>query len=68
MKQAGVSKIFYTSHLAASPTSSFQPAREHYEFEQYLGDLAKDGKIQSYTALRNGFYMTSFPDVSRYVD
>lgn len=53
-KAAGAGRVLYTSHMAASPGSSFSPARDH---------AATEGLLQSsglpFTSLRNGFYAES---------
>ena len=51
---AGVRRIVYTSHMAASPHSRFPPARDHAATEAML---AASGL--RWTALRHGFYAAS---------
>lgn len=51
-KEVGVKTIFYTSHVAASPTSTFAPMPDHYATEQYLEQSGLD-----FVSLRNGFHM-----------
>lgn len=53
-KNAGVKRIVYTSHMAASAGSAFPPMRDHAKTEALL---AASGL--SWTALRNGFYGAS---------
>ncbi|MCP3064210.1 SDR family oxidoreductase [Myxococcus sp. K38C18041901] len=53
-RAAGVKRIVYTSHMAASPSSAFPPMHDHAATEQLL----KDSGLQ-WTALRNGFYAAS---------
>lgn len=55
-REAGVGRIVYTSHMAASPDSLFGPARDHSTTEMML---ARSGL--SWTALRNGFYASTIP-------
>ena len=50
-KRAGVQRIFYTSHMAASLSSAFPPMTSHATTE---GMLAASGV--AWTSLRNGFY------------
>lgn len=50
-RQAGASRILYTSHQAASHTSHFPPAMVHAATEDHLATLGVP-----YTALRHGFY------------
>lgn len=49
--EAGVSRIFYTSHVGADALSPFPPAVTHAATEVLL----RDSGIE-FTALRNGFY------------
>jgi NAD(P)H dehydrogenase (quinone) len=51
---AGVQRIVYTSHMAASARSAFPPMRDHAATEVMLGDSGL-----AWTALRNGFYAAS---------
>lgn len=51
---AGVRRILYTSHMAASATSAFAPMHDHAATEAML---AQSGL--AWTALRNGFYASS---------
>ena len=53
-KSAGVSRIFYTSHMAASFNSAFSPMRDHAATEEML-----KGSGIAWTGLRNGFYASS---------
>jgi NAD(P)H dehydrogenase (quinone) len=53
-RAAGVQRIVYTSHMAASPTSAFPPMRDHAATEELL----RDSGI-AWTALRHGFYASS---------
>ncbi len=53
-KQAGVKRILYTSHAAASSSSSFPPMRTHAATETMLAESGL-----TWTALRNGFYADS---------
>lgn len=52
--KVGVTRIFYTSHVASAATSRFPPARHHAATEQML---AQSGL--AWTALRHGFYADS---------
>ncbi|MFC8733079.1 NAD(P)H-binding protein [Luteimicrobium sp. NPDC057192] len=51
---AGVGRVLYTSHQAASPTNPFGPGRDHAATEELL---AASGL--PWTSLRNGFYAHS---------
>lgn len=53
-RQAGVGRVLYTSHMAASPDSRFPPARDHAATEIMLAESGL-----RWTALRHGFYSTS---------
>ncbi len=53
-RAAGARRIVYTSHMAASASSAFAPARDHAATEAML---ARSGV--AWTALRNGFYASS---------
>lgn len=53
-RSAGVRRVLYTSHMAASPTSAFPPMRDHVATEEML---ATSG--MRWTSLRNGFYAAS---------
>ncbi len=53
-RAAGVERIVYTSHMAASATSAFAPMLDHQATEDML---ARSGL--AWTALRNGFYAAS---------
>ncbi|MDC0714636.1 SDR family oxidoreductase [Stigmatella sp. ncwal1] len=53
-RSAGVRRIVYTSHMAASHSSAFPPMLDHAATEQML----RESGLQ-WTALRNGFYATS---------
>ena len=50
-KMAGVQRIFYTSHMAASLSSAFPPMTSHATTEAMLA-----GSGVAWTSLRNGFY------------
>jgi len=52
--EAGVGRILYTSHQAATPGNPFPPGRDHFATEQLL---AASGI--PWTSLRNGFYAHS---------
>jgi NAD(P)H dehydrogenase (quinone) len=53
-KAAEATRVVYTSHMAASPTSAFPPMWDHATTE---GMLAASG--MAWTALRHGFYASS---------
>lgn len=53
-RAAGVSRIVYTSQMAASPSSAFPPAVDHAATEELL-----DRSGLAWTALRHGFYASS---------
>lgn len=53
-KDAGVKRILYTSHQAASPTSKVAFARDHAATEELLKASGVD-----FVSLRNGFYTES---------
>jgi uncharacterized protein YbjT (DUF2867 family) len=53
-RQAGVGRVLYTSHMAASPDSQFPPARDHAATEAMLAESGL-----RWTALRHGFYAMS---------
>lgn len=53
-RSAGVERIVYTSHMAASATSAFPPMHDHAATEQMLRESG-----MPWTALRNGFYAAS---------
>jgi NAD(P)H dehydrogenase (quinone) len=53
-RDAGVRRILYTSHQAASSTSAFGPARAHAATEALL-----EASTIPFTSLRNGFYATT---------
>ncbi|WP_382379001.1 NmrA family NAD(P)-binding protein [Lentzea rhizosphaerae] len=53
--RAGVSRVLYTSHQAASPGSLFDPGRQHAGTEKHLA-----GQGIPHTALRHGFYASTF--------
>ena len=55
-QRAGAQRILYTSHQAASPSSLFEPARDHAATEAHL---AASGV--PYTALRDGFHAATVP-------
>lgn len=54
VKAVGAQRIFYTSHVGASPTSAFDPTRDHATTELALRDSGVP-----FTSLRNGFYADS---------
>ncbi|MET8764281.1 NAD(P)H-binding protein [Lentzea sp. NPDC004782] len=62
--RSGAGRVLYTSHQAASPGSLFDPGRQHAETEKHLA-----GQGVAYTALRHGFYASTFelyvPDALR---
>ncbi|MFJ2828504.1 NmrA family NAD(P)-binding protein [Streptomyces sp. NPDC087263] len=51
---AGARRILYTSHMGASPSSHFQPCRDHAATEEALRACGVPS-----TSLRNGFYAAS---------
>lgn len=53
-RDAGAGRIVYTSHMAASPSSSFAPMPDHAATEAMLEESGVP-----YTSLRNGFYLSS---------
>jgi uncharacterized protein YbjT (DUF2867 family) len=53
-KAAGVRRIVYTSHMAASADSAFPPMHDHAATEELLRSSGL-----AWTALRNGFYASS---------
>lgn len=53
--RAGASRVLYTSHQAASPTSRFGPGQQHAATEAHL-----TAQKVAYTALRHGFYTSTF--------
>lgn len=53
-RAAGVHRVVYTSHQAASATSEFFPARDHAATEALLAESGL-----AWTSLRNGFYTSS---------
>ena len=55
-KSAGVRRIVYTSHMAASAGSAFPPMHTHSATE----DMLRASGI-AWTALRNGFYASTVP-------
>ncbi|MCE7000992.1 NAD(P)H-binding protein [Saccharothrix sp. S26] len=52
--QAGASRVVYTSHMGASPTSHFAPMVDHAATE-----VALRSSGVAFTSLRNGFYAAS---------
>lgn len=54
VRAAGARRVVYTSHMAASASSAFPPARDHAATERMLGASGL-----AWTALRNGFYASS---------
>lgn len=55
-RAVGMKRIFYTSHVGASPTSPFAPMVDHAATEAALAEAG----IPS-TVVRNGFYATTVP-------
>ena len=55
-KAAGVRRIVYTSHMAASPSSAFPPTTDHAKTEAMLAESGI-----AWTSLRNGFYASTVP-------
>ena len=55
-RTAGVRRIVYTSHMAASATSAFPPMHDHAKTEALLAESGI-----AWTALRNGFYASTVP-------
>ena len=53
-RTAGVGRIVYTSHMAASAFSAFPPMRDHAATEDMLGQSGL-----AWTSLRHGFYGAS---------
>lgn len=53
-RAAGVRRIVYTSHMAASGASLFSPMHHHHATEAMLKESG-----MAWTALRNGFYAAS---------
>lgn len=53
-KAVGVNRLVYTSHMAASISSAFPPARDHAATEKMLSECGL-----AWTALRHGFYAES---------
>ena len=53
--RAAASRVLYTSHQGASPDSLFAPGQQHAEAEKHLAGLGV-----AYTALRHGFYASTF--------
>ncbi|HJF68492.1 MAG TPA: NAD(P)H-binding protein [Staphylococcus kloosii] len=53
-KEAGVSRLLYTSQIGSSPESHFQPMVDHYKTEQLL-----DNSGLNFVSLRHGFYSAS---------
>ncbi len=53
-RAAGARRIVYTSHMAASASSKFAPARDHAATEEMLHQSGI-----AWTSLRHGFYATS---------
>lgn len=58
---AGAKRIFYTSHMAISPTAAFPPSIDHAATEQALRESGT-----AFTALRNGFYASTVPMLLRH--
>ena len=57
-KRAGIRRIIYTSHMAASSFSAFAPMHDHAATEALLAESGLD-----WTALRNGFYASTVPQL-----
>lgn len=55
-KEAGASRILYTSHMSASPASHAPFSVDHAATEEAL----KDSNV-AFTSLRNGYYAASLP-------
>ncbi|MET0233792.1 MAG: NAD(P)H-binding protein [Kibdelosporangium sp.] len=55
-RDAGASRILYTSHQAAAEDSVFAPMPDHAATEQYLSKVDVP-----FTVLRNGFYASTVP-------
>jgi uncharacterized protein YbjT (DUF2867 family) len=53
-RHAGVKRVIYTSHMAASATSAFPPMLHHHATETMLRESGL-----AWTSLRNGFYAAS---------
>lgn len=53
---AGATRVLYTSHAGASPTSPFPPMPDHA-----ATDAALAGAGVAFTALHNGFYASTVP-------
>jgi NAD(P)H dehydrogenase (quinone) len=53
-RDAGVQRVLYTSHQAASAASAFGPARDHAATEALL-----EASQVPFVSLRNGFYATT---------
>lgn len=53
-REVGVTRIVYTSHMAASSSSAFPPMLDHAATEQLLAESGL-----AWTSLRNGFYASS---------
>jgi uncharacterized protein YbjT (DUF2867 family) len=53
-RAAGARRVLYTSHMAASDTSSFSPMHDHHATELMLRQSGL-----AWTSLRNGFYAAS---------
>lgn len=56
--RAGVDRVLYTSHQAASADSLFAPQTVHAATENYLAETRERTGIP-FTALRNGFYAST---------
>jgi uncharacterized protein YbjT (DUF2867 family) len=54
---AGVTRIVYTSFLAATPDATFTFARDHYHTERHIRDRGV-----AYTFLRDSLYLDVLPD------
>lgn len=59
-QEAGVGRLVYTSHMAASATSAFPPMHTHHATERMLRESGL-----AWTALRDGFYARSIVDMVR---
>jgi uncharacterized protein YbjT (DUF2867 family) len=57
-RAAGAKRVLYTSHQGAGRASLFEPTRDHATTEDRLAAAGTP-----YTALRNGFYATTVPQL-----
>ena len=56
--RAGATRVLYTSHQAASPTSLFAPQLQHAATEAHLAEQTVERGV-AYTSLRHGFYAST---------